>query len=107
MHRTLLVFAAAALGAAPFMPARLDPHPKPLASDPSVKVDYDIVYVRAPRFVSGRDGKPRPSAWPEIAHPTNINAGYDLMLSHPDGREEILVDGGEGSVADLYVSFCA
>ncbi len=86
-------------------PAKLDPVPKPLASDPSVKIDYDIVYVRAPRFVPGRDGKQRPSAWPEIAHPTNIDAGYDLMLLHPDGSEEVLVAGGEGSIADPYVSF--
>src|SRR5438552_28467 len=90
-----------------FPPAKLDPHPKPLASDPSIKLDYDIVYVRAPRFVKGRDGKARPSAWPEIGHPTNINAGYDLMLLHPDGREEVLVEGGEGSVADPFVSFDA
>jgi hypothetical protein len=103
---------AAALAAAlaakgPFPPQKIDPQPKPLASDPSVKIDYDIVYVRAPRFVPGHDGKQRPSAWPEIGHPTNINAGYDLMLLHPDGKEEVLVKGGEGSVADLYVSFDA
>src|SRR5262249_18343893 len=71
-------------------PTKIDPRPKPLASDPSVKIDYDIVYVRAPRFVPGRNGKPRPSAWPEIAHPTNIDPGYDLMLLHPDGKEELL-----------------
>jgi hypothetical protein len=87
-------------------PEKLDPVPKPLASDPSVKVDYDIVYVRAPRFVA-RDGKQRPSAWPEIAHPTNIDPGYDLMLLHPDGSEELLVAGGAGSIADPYVSFDA
>jgi hypothetical protein len=90
-----------------FPPEKVDPHPKPLASDPSVKIDYDIVYVRAPRFIKGADGKQRPSAWPEIGHPTNINAGYDLMLLHPDGKEEVLVEGGEGSVADPYVSFDA
>src|SRR5262245_24527530 len=86
-------------------PTKLDPVPKPIQSDPSVKLNYDIVYVRAPRFLPGRDGKQRPSAWPEIAHPTNINAGYDLMLLRPDGSEEVLVEGGEGSVADPYVSF--
>jgi hypothetical protein len=88
-------------------PEKIDPVPKPLNSDPSVKLDYDIVYVRAPRFVMGRDGKRRPSAWPEIGHPTNIDPGYDLMLLHPDGREEVLVEGGEGSIADPYVSFDA
>jgi hypothetical protein len=91
----------------PFPPAKLDPVPKPLASNPSVKVDYDIVYVRAPRFVRGRDGKQRPSAWPEIGHPTNIDPGYDLMLLHPDGSEEVLVAGGAGSIADPFVSFDA
>jgi hypothetical protein len=88
-------------------PPKIDPVPKPLAADPSVKIDYDIVYVRAPRFVTGSDGKQRPSAWPEIGHPTNINSGYDLMILHPDGSEEVLVAGGEGSIADPFVSFDA
>jgi hypothetical protein len=88
-------------------PEKMDPVPKPLASDPSVKIDYDIVYVRAPRFVDRGDGKRHPSAWPEIGHPTNIDKGYDLMLLRPDGSEELLVAGGEGSVADPYVSFDA
>jgi hypothetical protein len=88
-------------------PDKIDPVPKPLQSDPSVKIDYDIVYVRAPRFVKGPNGKERPSAWPEIGHPTRIDAGYDLMLLHPDGSEEVLVPGGEGSIADPYVSFDA
>jgi hypothetical protein len=91
----------------PLPPAKLDVVPKPVASDPSVKIDYDIVYVRAPRFVTGQDGKQRPSAWPEVGHPTSINAGYDLMLLHPDGSEELLVAGGEGSIADPFVSFDA
>src|SRR5262245_23101574 len=91
----------------PLPPSKLDPVPKPLASDKTVKVDYDIVYVRAPRFVPGRNGKQRPSAWPEIAHPTNIDPGYDLMLLRPDGKEEVLVKGGSGSIADPYVSFDA
>jgi hypothetical protein len=112
-HRLLAAGVTIALAAALFAadpalpPEKLDNVPKPLASDPSVKLDYDIVYVRAPRFVPGRDGKERPSAWPEIAHPTNINAGYDLMLLHPDGKEEVLVAAGEGSIADPYVSFDA
>jgi hypothetical protein len=100
-------FAVALAAERPFPPAKLDIHPKPVASDPDVKLDYDIVYVRAPRFVAGPGGKQRPSAWPEIAHPTNINPGYDLMLLHPDGKEELLVEGGEGSIADPFVSFDA
>ena len=104
----LCVSFAAMLLAAPPDPAlpapRIDPVPKSLASDKTVKIDYDIVYVRAPRFVM-KNGKERPSAWPEIGHPTNIDAGYDLMLLHPDGTEEVLVEGREGSIADPYVSF--
>jgi hypothetical protein len=99
---------AATLPAAPPDPAlpapKIDPVPKPLASDKTVKIDYDIVYVRAPRYVM-KNGKQKPSAWPEIAHPTNIDAGYDLMLLHPDGTQEVLVEGREGSIADPYVSF--
>ena len=55
-------------------PAKLDPVPKPLQSDPLVKIDYDIVYVRAPRFITGNDGKLRSSTWPEIGHPTNMTS---------------------------------
>src|SRR5437763_6459118 len=93
------------LAAAPRGPSRkLDTDPKPVQADQAVKYDYDIVYVRAPRFVN-RGGKQRPSAWPEIAHPTNIDQGYDLMLLHPDGKEERLVEGGKGAVTDPLVSF--
>src|SRR5262245_52482901 len=103
---TLVAALTAALPAdRPLPPSKLDPVPKPLASDKTVKVDYDIVYVRAPRFVAGRNGKQRPSAWPEIAHPTNIDPGYDLMLLHPDVKEELLVEGGKGSVTDPFVAF--
>src|SRR5215510_4617610 len=99
---------ALGLGAAPRTPSRrLDMDPKPIRADTSIRYDYDIVYVRAPRFVPGRGGKQKPSAWPEIAHPTNIDPGYDLMLLHPDGSEEVLVEGGKGSIADPYVSFDA
>ncbi len=31
--------------------------------------------------------------------------GADLVLLHPDGKEEVLVEGGDGSVADPMVSF--
>ncbi|HKB40084.1 MAG TPA: hypothetical protein VKD72_26850, partial [Gemmataceae bacterium] len=97
---------ALGLGAAPRTPSRrLDMDPKPIRADASIRYDYDIVYVRAPRFVPGRGGKQRPSAWPEIAHPTNIDPGYDLMLLHPDGKEELLVEGGKGSVTDPFVAF--
>ena len=67
------------------------------SKDPAVKIDYDIVYVRAPRnaFV-----------YPDVGTPTLVEPGADLMLLHPDGSEERLVEGGKrGSVADPFVSF--
>jgi hypothetical protein len=77
-------------------------NPPPIARDRTVKYDYDIVYVRAPRVVKGPDGKVRQAhVWPNAADPT------DLMLLHPDGNEEVLVAGGKGAVADPYVSFDA
>lgn len=34
-----------------------------------------------------------------------MEPGADLMLLHPDGSEEVLVDGGKGSVTDPVISF--
>jgi len=65
-------------------------------------VSYDIVYVRQPRF-----GDNINSTWPEVFHPTRIDPGADLMLLHPDGSEEVLVAGGNGSVTDPFLSFDA
>ena len=78
----------------------IDVEPARLSSDPEVRVDYDIAYVRAPR-----KGDRRNSVWAEIAHPGYMDAGADLMLLHPDGSEEVLVEGGKGSVLDPFVSF--
>ncbi len=65
-------------------------------------VDYDIVYVRQPRF-----GDDINTLWPEVFHPARLEAGADLMLLHPDGSEEVLVAGGIGSVSDPFISFDA
>lgn len=62
-------------------------------------VDFDIVYVRQPRF-----GDSANTLWPEIFHPARLESGSDLMLLHPDGTEEVLVAGGIGSVTDPVVS---
>ncbi len=72
----------------------------PVSSDPAVSIDYDIVYVRAPRF-----GDEKPTRWAEVMNPLAVDAGTDLMLLHPDGSEELLVAGGVGAVADPFVSF--
>jgi len=76
----------------------------PIASDKSVKYDYPIVYVRSPRWVEDR-GQKRPARWAEFAHAFNVNPGSDLVLLHPNGKEEVLVEAGQGAVQDPYVSF--
>lgn len=74
-------------------------------------IDYDIVYVRAPRF-----GDTQNSLWPDTVRPLTPDGGATLMLLHPNGSEELLfprpehaglVDGpiAAGSVADPNVSF--
>ncbi|HYT93154.1 MAG TPA: hypothetical protein VEL76_30835 [Gemmataceae bacterium] len=75
-------------------------NPPHISTDKSVKWDYDIVYVRAPRH-----GNDVGTNWPEISNPLFMDAGADLMLLHPDGTEEVLVRGGPGSVTDPMVSF--
>lgn len=78
-------------------PISLDvPH---FSSDSSVNLDYPIVYVRTPRR-----GDAVKSTWAEIAHPVMMDAGGDLMLLQPDGSEEVLVEGGHGSVTDPVIS---
>ena len=66
----------------------------------SLPVDYDIVYVRQPRF-----GDNQNTTWPEIFHPARIDPGADLVLLHPDGSEEILVNCTDCSVTDPFISF--
>jgi len=73
----------------------------PIATDNSVKYDYDIVYVRAQR--AGDQVHKR--FYSDFSSPVTFEAGADLMLLHPDGSEEVLVEGGNGSVTDPFVSF--
>ena len=78
----------------------IDVEPKPLASDKNVKIDYDIVYVKAPR--KGDKGR---TVWADIAHPALTEPNADLMLLKPDGTEEVLVKGGaDGAIVDPMVS---
>jgi len=65
-------------------------------------VDYDIVYIRQLRL-----GDNINTLWPEVFHPARLDAGADLILLHPDGSEEILVDCDVCSVTDPFVSFDA
>ena len=64
----------------------------PIASDKSVKYDYDIVYVRA-----ACDGdKVATDTGPRSPTRRIMDPGADLMLLHPDGSEEVLVEPGQG-----------
>src|SRR5262245_33281741 len=89
----------------PKRPLNLDP--PPIASDKTVKYDYDIVYVRLQRKGYGRatDDRYKNTVWAQAGVPLVMNPGADLMLLHPDGSEELLVAGGKGSVTDPFVSF--
>src|SRR4029077_12682802 len=72
-----------------------------VSTDPTIKYDYDIVYVRTPR----KGNAPHSSRWADASLPLNVDADGDLMLLHPDGTEERLVAGGKGSITDPFVSF--
>ena len=72
-----------------------------ISTDTSVKYDYDIVYVRAQR--AGDDLHKR--FYTDFSQPVTMEPGADLMLLHPDGSEELLVKGGDGSITDPVVSF--
>src|SRR5207302_1979337 len=78
----------------------LNVQPAPIASDPAVKYDFDIVYVRAPRH-----GDDRPIAWTEVFSPLRAEPGSDLVLLHPDGSEEVLLAAGDDAITDPFVSF--
>jgi hypothetical protein len=78
----------------------LDITPQPVATDGSVRYDYDIVYVRARRA----GDKVHKQFCTDIAAPVTLEPGANLMLLRPDASEESLVAGGdEGSVTDPYV----
>jgi hypothetical protein len=72
-----------------------------ISTDNSVTYDYDIVYVRALRA----GDKVHKRFYTDFSQPVTLEPGADLMLLHPDGGEELLVAGGDGSVTDPMVSF--
>jgi hypothetical protein len=74
-----------------------------IGTDKSIKYDYDIVYVRAKRA----GDKVHKRYFSDFSSPVTIEPGADLMLLHPDGKEELLVAGGDGSITDPMISFDA
>jgi hypothetical protein len=65
-------------------------------------VDYDIIYLKAPRY-----GDETNTKWPEVFHPVLMEPGTDMVLLRPDGTEEVLLDAGNGAVMDPMLSFDA
>jgi hypothetical protein len=94
-------FAALLRAEEPLFLKPLDVRPPHISTDKSIKYDYDIVYVRARR----EGDKTHKRFYTDIATPVSMEPGADLMLLHPDGKEERLVEGGEGAVTDPMVSF--
>lgn len=94
------VVALNALAEEPLFPDPIDVRIQPVASDPSVNWDYPIAYVRAPR-AGDRIHK---RFYTDFSAPVTMEPGADLMLLHPDGREELLAEGGNGSITDPFVS---
>lgn len=93
--------AAGAAGKETLYSDPIDLNVRPISADKSIRYDYDIVYVRAPRH-----GDRARSYWAEIAHPTLMDPDAELMLLHPDGTEEVLVKPDPGcSVTDPAISF--
>ena len=76
--------------------------PLAIRSDPGIRYDYDIVYVRAPRR-----GDQQQMAWADVFNPLQAEPGSDLVLLHPDGREEALVAAGDDAIVDPAISFDA
>lgn len=74
----------------PLFTQKLNVNPSPIKEDPSVKYDYDIVYVRAKRA----GDKTHKRFYTDFSQPVTMEPGADLMLLHPDGSEELLVEGG-------------
>ncbi|MDX1947415.1 MAG: hypothetical protein SFU86_18585 [Pirellulaceae bacterium] len=102
---TLLVFSCGWLPAAPpdeqLIPGKLNVEVPHIRTDKSIGYDYDIVYVRA-----GRAGDTvHKRYYTDFSQPVTMEPGADLMLLHPDGTEELLVEGGDGSITDPVISF--
>ncbi len=105
------LFATALLAVAGNVSAALDHTPRytnninvvvpHISTDKAVRYDYDIVYVRALRA----GDKQHRRFYTDFSQPVTMEPGADLMLLHPNGSEELLVAGGDGSITDPMVSF--
>ena len=62
-------------------------------------VNYDIIYVNQPRA-----GDHAHIKWAGV-NPAKLAVNSDLMLLHPDGSEEVLIDTEHGAITDPFISF--
>ncbi len=92
--------AAAAAEAEELYTKKLDLNVPHISTDESINYDYDIVYVRARRA----GDKVHKRFYTDFSSPVTMEPAADLMLLHPDGKEELLVAGGDGSITDPFVS---
>jgi Hydrazine synthase alpha subunit middle domain len=71
-------------------------------------LNYDIVYLRAPR-----KGDATLTDWPEVFNPLKMEPGTELILRKPNGSEELLYpfantpEREKGAVLDPVISFDA
>lgn len=101
-----LLLILGSLGLAETRLEKIDIDPPHVSEDELIKIDYPIVFVRSPLWVM--DGNRKHEArWAEFGHPFAVTPNSDLMILYPDGRERLLVEGGDGAIQDPYVSFDA
>ncbi|MEW5987479.1 MAG: hypothetical protein AB1791_12670 [Chloroflexota bacterium] len=107
----VIFLVAACAPAAPGRHLPITHYPLPATICTPNVVNYDVVYVRAPRY-----GDETNTIWPDTVRPLVPDPGADLRLLHPDCTEELLfplpehaplVDAplGNGSVSDPNISF--
>ena len=90
LRRTLFIIAFAVV-VAPWLGAEVHAQSGP---------DYDIVYVRQPRY-----GDNTNTIWPEAAHPGRAEPGADLVLLHPMAPKRCSWSAATAAVTDPTVSF--
>lgn len=73
------------------LPERVSIAPPPIATDETIRYDYDIVYVRAPRRTDGRE-----AAWAEFSKPVHMELAADLMLLRPRRGPAAVSNAGWG-----------
>ena len=111
----LVPFLPAALAARPALQLPIANYKLPASPLPNCTpnvVNYDLVYVRAPRY-----GDHTNSVWPDDVRPLQADPGGQLRLLHPDctdellfprpGTDDAIVDRpiGNGAVEDPNISF--